>query len=46
MKTLRGILTVQDEQLEGFEEIIQTLKIKEKQLLEEIKTKQVFISMF
>lgn len=41
VKTLQELVTVQDEQLEGFEEAILTLKNKEKQLLEDIKTKQV-----
>ncbi|KAE9542770.1 hypothetical protein AGLY_002681 [Aphis glycines] len=40
IKTLQELVTVQDEQLEGFEETILTFKNKEKQFLEDIKTKQ------
>ncbi|XP_050538665.1 citron Rho-interacting kinase-like [Daktulosphaira vitifoliae] len=40
VKTLQELVTVQDEQLEGFEEVVQSMKIKEKHLLEEIQTKK------
>lgn len=40
---MQELVTVQDEQLEGFEEAILTLKNKEKQLLEDVTNKQVFI---
>ncbi|KAF0705938.1 citron Rho-interacting kinase-like, partial [Aphis craccivora] len=40
IKTLQELVTVQNEQLEGFEETILTFKNKEKQFLEDIITKQ------
>lgn len=46
VKSLQELVTVQDEQLDGFEEAILTLKNKEKQLLESIKNKEVCIYTF
>jgi len=43
IKTLQELVTVQDEQLESFEETVLTFKNKEKQFLEDIQTKQVYI---
>jgi len=43
---LQELVTVQDEQLESFEETVLTFKNKEKQFLEDIKTKQVFMCLF
>lgn len=45
IKTLKELVTVQDEQLQSFEETILTFKNKEKQFLEDIKTKQVYIML-
>lgn len=41
IKKLQEVITVQDEQLDGFGEANLILKNKEKNLLEDIKTKQV-----
>lgn len=43
---MQELITVQDEQLESFEETIQTLKVKETQKLESIKTKQVIFLLY
>jgi len=42
IKKLKEVVTTQDKQLEGFEEVILTLKNKEKQHLENINVKQVY----
>jgi len=42
IKKLKEIVTAQDKQLEGFEEVILTFKNKEKQSLENINVKQVY----
>lgn len=46
IKKLKEIVTAQDKQLEGFEEVILTLKNNEKQSLENINVKQVYQILF